>query len=63
MLFMANALERARDHAGNIGEEICHLVTGHTARHVRRETDKSQERRYLDWLRKQDAGVGSGAAD
>ena len=63
MLFMANALERAGDHAGNIGEEICHMVTGHTVRHVRRETDKSHEQRYLDWLRKQDVGVRPGAAD
>ena len=63
MLFMANAFERAGDHAGNIGEEICHLVTGHTVRHVRRETDKSHEQRYLDWLRKHEAGDRSAAVD
>ncbi len=51
VLFIANALERAGDHAVNLGEEICHMVTGHTVRHVRRETDKSYEQRYLDWLR------------
>ena len=51
VLFIANALERAGDHAVNLGEEICHMVTGHTVRHVRRETDKSYEQRYLDWLK------------
>jgi phosphate transport system protein len=51
VLFIANALERAGDHAVNLGEEICHMVTGHTIRHVKRETDKSYEQRYLDWLR------------
>lgn len=51
LLFMAQALERAGDHAVNLGEEICHMVTGHTIRHVRKETDKSYEQRYLQWLR------------
>ncbi|MBZ5630440.1 MAG: phosphate uptake regulator PhoU [Acidobacteriia bacterium] len=51
MLFIANELERAGDHAVNLGEEICHIVTGHTIRHVRREADKSDEQRYLDFLR------------
>ena len=52
LLFMAQALERAGDHAVNLGEEICHMVTGHTIRHVRKETDKSYEQRYLEWLKK-----------
>jgi phosphate transport system protein len=52
LLFMAQALERAGDHAVNLGEEVCHMVTGHTIRHVRKETDKSYEQRYLEWLKK-----------
>ncbi|MBZ5567253.1 MAG: phosphate uptake regulator PhoU [Acidobacteriia bacterium] len=51
MLFIANELERAGDHAVNLGEEICHIVTGHTIRHVRQASDKSDEQRYLDFLR------------
>lgn len=65
MLFIANELERAGDHAVNLGEEICHIVTGHTIRHVRRETDKSYEQRYLDWLRGKSTGtsIGTNGAD
>ena len=57
VLFIANALERSGDHAVNLGEEICHMVTGHSIRHVRRETDKSYEQRYLDWLRGHEGSV------
>jgi phosphate transport system protein len=53
ILFMAQALERAGDHCTNLAEEICHLVTGHSIRHARRNADKSQEQMYLDWLREQ----------
>jgi phosphate transport system protein len=53
VLFIANALERAGDHAVNLGEEICHMVTGHSMRHVRIEHDKPCEQRYLDFLRRQ----------
>jgi phosphate transport system protein len=59
MLFIANELERAGDHAVNLGEEICHIVTGHTIRHVRRETDKSDEQRYLDWLRGKNSALST----
>ena len=52
LLFAAQAMERAGDHAVNLGEEICHLVTGHTIRHVRKETDRSYEQRYVEWLKK-----------
>jgi phosphate transport system protein len=55
VLFIANALERAGDHAVNLGEEICHIVTGHSARHVRVKNDKPCEQRYLDFLRQQAA--------
>jgi phosphate transport system protein len=53
VLFMANALERAGDHAKNIAEETCHLVTGHTVRHLMRTSkEKSTEQLFLDWLAK-----------
>jgi phosphate transport system protein len=33
LLLMAQAFERAGDHAKNLGEELFHLVEGHTMRH------------------------------
>src|SRR5579871_1023028 len=53
VLSMANALERAGDHAKNIAEETCDLATGHTVRHLMRAKDKSFEQLFLDWLAKQ----------
>jgi phosphate transport system protein len=35
IFLMAQALERAGDHAKNLAEEVCHLVEGHTMRHQR----------------------------
>jgi phosphate transport system protein len=55
VLSMANALERAGDHAKNIAEETCHLATGHTVRHLLRAKDRSFEQLFLDWLSKQTA--------
>jgi phosphate transport system protein len=52
ILFIANAVERAGDHVVNLGEEICHIVTGHSMRHVRIEKDKPCEQQYLDFLRR-----------
>jgi phosphate transport system protein len=51
VLFMAQALERAGDHAKNLGEEVCHYVTGKSVRHILRSRDKSHEQMFLDWLR------------
>ena len=51
VLFMAQSLERAGDHAKNLAEEICHFVSGHTLRHVLRANGKSHERMFLDWLK------------
>jgi phosphate transport system protein len=51
VLFMAQALERAGDHTKNLAEEICHLVTGQTMRHVLRSQSKSEEQMYIEWLR------------
>jgi phosphate transport system protein len=52
VLFMAQALERAGDHVKNLAEEVCHLATGHTVRHVLRgAADKPYEQMYLQQLR------------
>lgn len=53
VLFMAQALERAGDHAKNLAEEVCHLISGHTLRHLRRSQDQSVEQMFLRWLRSQ----------
>jgi phosphate transport system protein len=53
VLAMAYALERAGDHIKNMAEELCHLATGHTMRHVIRAKDKPIEQLFLDWLAKQ----------
>jgi len=52
-LSMANAMERAGDHIKNTAEELCHLATGHTMRHVIRAKDKPIEQLFLDWLARQ----------
>ena len=51
VLFMAQSLERAGDHAKNLAEEVCHFVSGHTLRHVLRANGKSHEQMFLDWLK------------
>ena len=53
VIFMTQSLERAGDHAKNLAEEVCHLATGQTMRHVLRSKDKSEEQMFLDWLREQ----------
>ena len=50
VLLMAQALERAGDHAKNIAEEVCHFVSGRTIRHVRAGHEGSLEQLYLAWL-------------
>ena len=55
VLFMAQALERAGDHTKNLAEEVCHLVTGQTMRHVMRSKSKSEEQMFIDWLRDRQA--------
>jgi len=50
VLAMATALERAGDHIKNMAEEVCHLATGHSLRHLRRTKDKPLEQMFLDWL-------------
>ena len=53
VLFMTQSLERAGDHAKNLAEEVCHLVSGHSVRHVLRAYDKPVERMFIDNLRRQ----------
>jgi len=52
VLFMTQALERAGDHTKNLAEEVCHLISGQSVRHVMRSTDKSDEQRFIDDLRR-----------
>lgn len=53
VLLMATSLERAGDHAKNMAEEVCHLVTGQTIRHLLKCKDKPVEQLYIDWLARQ----------
>ena len=53
VLFMTQALERAGDHAKNLAEEVCHLISGQSVRHVMRINDKSDEQRFIEGLRRQ----------
>ena len=52
VLFMTQSLERAGDHAKNLAEEVCHLVSGHTVRHVLRSYDKPIEQMFIEDLRR-----------
>ena len=52
VLFMTQALERAGDHAKNLAEEICHLVSGHSVRHVLRTYDRPVEQMFIDDLKR-----------
>jgi phosphate transport system protein len=53
VITMAHAVERAADHVKNTAEEVCHLVSGHTVRHLLRLQEKSSEQLYLEHLRRQ----------
>lgn len=52
VLFMTQSLERAGDHAKNLAEEVCHLVSGRSVRHVLRSYDKPVEQMFIDDLRR-----------
>ena len=52
LVTMSQTLERAGDHAKNLAEETCHLVTGRSVRHVLREYDRSFEQGFVDRLRR-----------
>ncbi len=56
LVFMAQTLERAGDHCKNMAEEVCHLVTGRSVRHLLRAADKPFEEMFLDWMRRREQG-------
>jgi len=62
VISMAQAIERAADHVKNTAEEVCHLVSGHTVRHLLRAKDRSAEQLYLEHLRRQHLGGGARAS-
>ena len=53
VISMAQSIERAADHAKNTAEEVCHLVSGHTVRHLLRLREQSAEQLYLEHLRRE----------
>ena len=53
VLFMAQSLERAGDHVKNMAEEVCHLVSGRTVRHVLRSYDRPWEQLFIEHIRSQ----------
>ena len=54
VVFMTQALERAGDHAKNLAEEIVHLATGRSVRHLLRATDKPVEQMFIEFLRRRE---------
>jgi phosphate transport system protein len=54
VIFMTQSLERAGDHAKNLAEEVCHIVSGRTVRHVLMAYDKPVEQMFIDYLRRRD---------
>jgi phosphate transport system protein len=56
VVFMTQELERAGDHAKNVAEEVVHLVTGRSVRHLLRSQDKPDEVRFLDFMRRRQGG-------
>ncbi|MGZ4814675.1 MAG: phosphate signaling complex PhoU family protein [Terriglobales bacterium] len=53
VVFMTQTIERAGDHAKNLAEEVCHLVTGQSVRHLLRSADRPYEVLFVEWMRKQ----------
>lgn len=51
ILFMAQEIERAGDHVKNMAEEVCHLVSGRTVRHVLRAYDRPVEQLFLEHMK------------
>ena len=54
VIFMTQSLERAGDHAKNLAEEVCHLVSGRPVRHVLIAYDKPVEQMFIEHLRRRD---------
>jgi phosphate transport system protein len=53
VVFMIQSLERAGDHAKNVAEEVVHLVSGRSVRHVLRQFDKPDEVVFVERMRRQ----------
>jgi phosphate transport system protein len=53
VVFMTQSVERAGDHAKNLAEEVCQLVTGRSVRHLLRSKDKPYELLFVEWMRNQ----------
>jgi phosphate transport system protein len=51
VLLLAQALERAGDHTKNLAEEVCHIVSGRSLRHVLKSDDRPVEQIFLHWLK------------
>lgn len=51
VLFMAQEIERAGDHVKNMAEEVCHLISGRTMRHVLRTYDLPVEQLFLEHIK------------
>jgi phosphate transport system protein len=51
IVLMAQSLERAADHCKNLAEEVCHLTTGHSVRHLARSRQQPTEQLFLKHLR------------
>lgn len=61
-LFMAQSLERAGDHVKNLAEETCHLVSGHSVRHLAAiPQDTSGEQLYFELQSKSWHPQGTGS--
>jgi phosphate transport system protein len=56
VVFMAQALERAGDHAKNFAEEVVQLSTGRSVRHLLRAQDLPDEVRFVNALRRHGLG-------
>ena len=52
VVFMAQMLERCGDHAKNMAEEVVHLATGRSMRHLLRTLDKPLENMFVEWMRR-----------
>ena len=54
VVFMSQLLERSGDHAKNLAEEVVHLVTGRSVRHLLRQEDKPIENMFVEFMRRRE---------
>ncbi|HEX8924575.1 MAG TPA: PhoU domain-containing protein, partial [Terriglobales bacterium] len=55
VVFMAQSIERAGDHAKNIAEEVVQLVTGRSVRHLLRTSDMPFENMFVEFMRRKES--------